>query len=76
MRIDGGKTPIMKRDIARRADHTAFATVMEVPIENRLDGLAALMEALLNEAMKLEDSPMPQKVIADIKHLTVAASRL
>jgi hypothetical protein len=41
----------MKRDIARRADHTVFATVLEVPIENRFDGLAALMEALLNEAI-------------------------
>ena len=40
----------------RSEDNTAFEQVMEVLIENGLEGMAGAMEVLLNEAMKIERS--------------------
>jgi len=40
----------------RSEDHKAFQQVLEVLIENGLDGMASAMEILFNEAMKIERS--------------------
>lgn len=42
--------------MTHRADSRAYAAVLEVLIENGFEGMAAAMEVLLNEAMKLERS--------------------
>jgi transposase-like protein len=42
--------------MTHQADHKAFAEVLEALSENGLDGMAAAMETLMNEAMKLERS--------------------
>lgn len=42
--------------MTHQADYRAFAEVLEALSENGLDGMAAAMETLMNEAMKLERS--------------------
>jgi putative transposase len=42
--------------MTHRSDDKAFKQVLEVLIENGLDGMASAMEVLLNEAMKVERS--------------------
>ena len=42
--------------MTHQADNTAYAAVLEALIESGFEGMAAAMELLLNEAMKLERS--------------------
>ena len=40
--------------MTHRSDNKAFDQVLEVLIENGLEGMASAMEVIFNEAMKLE----------------------